>query len=66
MLRMHMKTHEERCFKCELCLKMFQNQYHLSIHLAKHKRMEGKAFPCDRCGVTFVSNNDLRVSFSCG
>lgn len=60
MLRMHMKTHEVRLFKCEICLKPFQNEYHLNLHQEKHKTAD--SINCEICERKFISQNDLRVS----
>lgn len=62
MLKMHMKTHEERVFKCQFCMKSFQNEHHLNVHVAKHNQISPTLFKCEPCDRTFVSANDLRVS----
>lgn len=62
MLKMHMKTHEERSLRCELCLKTFQNEYHLSLHMMKHKKLSTNPFRCEPCNMSFISANELKVS----
>lgn len=62
MLKMHMKTHEARVLQCELCLKPFQNEYHLNLHMEKHNNVDSNSFKCVPCSMTFISANDMRVS----
>lgn len=61
MLKMHMKVHEARVYVCDLCVKSFQNQFHLDKHRAKHNSPNASFFRCEPCELVFISNNDLRI-----
>lgn len=55
------EAHENLCqgaFKCEICNKLFRNNYGLQVHLVSHSAV--KQFKCDICAKTFNRKDNLR------
>ena len=53
------KKKEKNSFRCEICLKSYQNKYNLATH-RRHKHLGEKRFACPVCGRRFATKQAMK------
>ena len=60
LLKDHLTSHQETCFKCPICVKAFLNKATLLKHKRVHDQLKPHKCTIDGCSQTFAQSSNLK------